>query len=280
MEGRLKQDHRRQEVHARHILVETEDEPRRGLAEELKKGADFRAPTRRGGNRRNPAPPMAAISALHQGPDGGGILQRRLALEPGNISTIGKSQFGWTHLRFRGKRRNRKAPEFARSRRQIETYVTRKAQADYVTKLRRGAKVEALDKPKRTCGQAGTPSPKAASPTDAKPAETKRRRRRSKNSHPVFEADSIHTVMAGFVPAILRLDVSSASKAGWPPDKPAMTIRFSEFNTCHSLQAGRAKRATAAVRAPRGGECRQRGGLPGLGLVATECDGVGRAPWL
>jgi peptidyl-prolyl cis-trans isomerase C len=44
-------------------------------------------------------------------------------------------------------KRTRKAPDFEAVRNQIETYVTRKAQADYVAKLREAAKVERMDKP-------------------------------------------------------------------------------------------------------------------------------------
>jgi peptidyl-prolyl cis-trans isomerase C len=57
-------------------------------------------------------------------------------------------------------KRSRKAPDFEQVKGQIETYVTRKAQADYVAKLREAAKVERMDKPAET----------AAKP-DAKPAD-------------------------------------------------------------------------------------------------------------
>ena len=57
-----------------------------------------------------------------------------------------KSQFGWHIIKVEEKR-NRKPPDFEQVKAQIETYVTRKAQADYVAKLRETAKIERMDKP-------------------------------------------------------------------------------------------------------------------------------------
>src|ERR1700732_3217203 len=126
-----------QEVHARHILVETEDEAK-AVAEELKKGADFAE--------------LAKKKSKDPGASDGGDLgfftkdqmvpefsTVAFALEPGKISEPVKSQFGWHIIKVEEKR-NRKAPEFDQVKSQIETYVTRKAQADYVAKLRAGAR--------------------------------------------------------------------------------------------------------------------------------------------
>src|SRR6202166_62635 len=139
-----------QEVHARHILVETEDEAK-AVAEELKKGADFAE--------------LAKKKSKDPGASDGGDLgfftkdqmvpefsTVAFALEPGKISDPVKSQFGWHIIKVEEKR-NRKAPEFDQVKSQIETYVTRKAQADYVAKLREGAKVERMDQ------AANTPAP-------------------------------------------------------------------------------------------------------------------------
>ena len=153
-----------QEVHARHILVETEDEAK-AVAEELKKGADFAE--------------LAKKKSKDPGASDGGDLgfftkdqmvpefsTVAFALEPGKISDPVKSQFGWHVIKVEEKR-NRKAPEFEQVKAQIETYVTRKAQADYVAKLRETAKVERLDKPAETAVK-----PEAAK-EPAKPADSK-----------------------------------------------------------------------------------------------------------
>jgi peptidyl-prolyl cis-trans isomerase C len=79
-----------------------------------------------------------------------------------------KSQFGWHVIKVEEKR-NRKAPDFDQVKAQIETYVTRKAQADYVAKLRETAKIERMDQAAaETTGQSDA-KPDAAKPDAAKP---------------------------------------------------------------------------------------------------------------
>src|SRR5258707_1529183 len=149
-----------QEVHARHILVETEDEAK-AVEDELKKGADLAE--------------LAKKKSKDPGASDGGDLgfftkdqmvpefsAVAFALEPGQISDPLKSQFGWHIIKVEEKR-NRKAPDFEQVKPQIETYVVRKAQADYVAKLRTAATVERMDKPEDT----------AAKPDPAKPADSK-----------------------------------------------------------------------------------------------------------
>src|ERR1700736_2036301 len=159
-EKAAKQIEGEQEVHARHILVESEDDAK-AIAADLKKGADFAE--------------LAKKKSKDPGASDGGDLgfftkdqmvpefsTVAFALEPGKISDPVKSQFGWHIIKVEEKR-NRKAPDFEQVKSQIETYVTRKAQADYVTKLREAAKVERMDKPEE---------PKAMSKPDAmKPTE-------------------------------------------------------------------------------------------------------------
>ena len=160
-----------QEVHARHILVETEDEAK-AIEAELKKGADFAELA-----KKKSKDPGAA-----DGGDLGFFTKDQMvpefsavafALEPGKISDPVKSQFGWHIIKVEEKR-NRKAPDFEQVKPQIETYVTRKAQAEYVAKLRESAKVERMDQ------AANTPAP---APDAAKAVRTRRwRRRRSKST--------------------------------------------------------------------------------------------------
>jgi peptidyl-prolyl cis-trans isomerase C len=155
-----------QEVHARHILVETEEQAKK-IEGELKKGADFAE--------------LAKKESKDPGASDGGDLgfftkdqmvpefsAAAYALEPGKISDPVKTQFGWHVIKVEEKR-TRKAPDFEQVKPQIETYVVRKAQADYVAKLRTAAKVERMDKPDEAAAK-----PDAAKPADSKMAPAKK----------------------------------------------------------------------------------------------------------
>ncbi|WP_375415296.1 peptidylprolyl isomerase [uncultured Bradyrhizobium sp.] len=155
-----------QEVHARHILVETEDQAEK-IEQDLKKGADFAE--------------LAKKESKDPGASDGGDLgfftkdqmvpefsAAAFALEPGKISDPIKTQFGWHVIKVEEKR-TRKAPDFEQVKPQIETYVVRKAQADYVAKLRQSAKVERMDRPDDASAK-----PDAAKPADGKAAPAKK----------------------------------------------------------------------------------------------------------
>ena len=154
-----------QEVHARHILVETEDEAK-AIEADLKKGADF----------ADLAKKKSKDPGASDGGDLGFFTKDQMvpefsavafALEPGKISDPVKSQFGWHIIKVEEKR-SRKAPDFDQVKAQIETYVTRKAQAEYVAKLREGAKVERLDQ------ASNEPAKPDAKPADSKMAPAKK----------------------------------------------------------------------------------------------------------
>src|SRR3954463_5751960 len=164
-EDAAKQISGEQEVHARHILVESEDQAKK-IEADLKKGADFAE--------------LAKKESKDPGASDGGDLgfftkdqmvpefsAAAFALEPGKISDPVKTQFGWHVIKVEEKRA-RKAPDFEQVKPQIETYVVRKAQADYVAKLRNTAKVERMDKPEDAA------KPDAAKPADSKMAPAKK----------------------------------------------------------------------------------------------------------
>ena len=152
-----------QEVRARHILVETEDEAKAVLAE-LKKGADFAT--------------LAKSKSKDPGSSEGGDLgyftkdqmvpefaEVAFKLEKGAISDPVKSQFGWHIIKVEDKR-ERQPPEFDKVKDQIEQYLVRRAQAELITKLRAAGKIE------RTAAPA-TPAPATPAPA-APPAEQKK----------------------------------------------------------------------------------------------------------
>ena len=153
--GKMKKE---PEVHARNILVDTEDEAKAVLAE-LKKGADFAE--------------LAKSKSKDPGSADGGDLgyftkdqmvpefsEVAFKLEKGQISDPVKSQFGWHIIKVEDKR-ERQPPEFDKVKDQLEQYVVRKSQSELITKLRAEGKIERLD------------APAAATPA-APPAEQKK----------------------------------------------------------------------------------------------------------
>jgi peptidyl-prolyl cis-trans isomerase C len=147
-----------EEVRARHILVENEDEAKQ-IVDELKKGGDFAEIAKK--KSKDPG--------ASDGGDLGYFTKEQMVpefskvafeMEPGKVSDPVKSQFGWHVIKVEDKRK-RKAPDFETVKPQIETYVTRKAQADLVAKLRESAKVERIE-------QKSEPAAKEVAPPPAK----------------------------------------------------------------------------------------------------------------
>ena len=147
----VKQMGEEKEVHARHILFraaagdekaakEAEDKAK-AVIERLKKGEDF----------------SKVANELTEDPSGkanGGDLgfftkeqmvpefsETAFKLEKGQISGPVKTQFGWHVIKVE-ESRIKPQPKFEDVKPQIEQYVTRKAQAEAVTKLRAEAKIE------------------------------------------------------------------------------------------------------------------------------------------
>ena len=142
-----------QEVHARHILVETEDEAKAVLTA-LKNGGDFEKLAK--DKSKDP-------SAAQNGGDLGYFSKDQMVpefaetafkLEKGQLSEPVKSQFGWHVIRSEDKR-SKPLPEFEQVKPQLVQFVVRNAQGAMITKLREGAKIEVLPAP----GAAAMPAP-------------------------------------------------------------------------------------------------------------------------
>ncbi len=155
-----------EEVRARHILVETEDEAK-AILEQLKGGADFATLA-----KEKSKDPGAA-----EGGDLGYFTKDQMVPEfadvaykmyPGQLSNPVKTQFGWHIIKLEDKR-TKQPPEFDKVKDQIEAYLARKSQTEFITKLRQSAKIERLDKPADKA--AGTPADKAADTPAVKPVE-------------------------------------------------------------------------------------------------------------
>jgi len=133
-----------QEVRARHILVPTEAEAKAILAE-IKKGTDFAELAK----QKSKDPGAAA-----EGGDLGYFAKEQMVpefaeaaykMDKGQLSEPVKTQFGWHIIKVEDKR-TKPVPEFDKVKDQIETFVMRKAQSEFITKLRDGAKIERMDK--------------------------------------------------------------------------------------------------------------------------------------
>lgn len=131
------------EVHARHILVETEAQAKE-IEAKLKGGADFAK--------------LAKEVSKDSGSDGGdlGYITKdqvvpefgnvAFSLEKGKISDPVKSQFGWHIIKIEDKR-ERKPPPFDAVKARIKTVLTQKAGDDLMKEARAKAKIENLTKP-------------------------------------------------------------------------------------------------------------------------------------
>ena len=165
----VKQMPAEEEVHARHILVRAApgDEAASKAAEEkiktvvarLNKGEDF-------------AKVASEVTEDPSGKANGGDLgffskeqmvpefaDAAFSLDKGKISAPVKTQFGWHVIKVEDKR-TKPAPSFDDVKPQVEAFVTRKAQADLVTKLRETAKVEKFYKPEAPAADAKPEEPK------------------------------------------------------------------------------------------------------------------------
>ncbi|HMO29205.1 peptidylprolyl isomerase [Enterovirga sp.] len=134
-----------EEIHARHILVDSEELAKKAAAR-VRAGEDFAKVA--GELSKDPG-------SKKDGGDLGFFTKDRMVapfaeaafkLKPNEISEPVKSQFGW-HVIQVLERRSKPLPTFEEMQEQIDQYLTRKAQQDAVLALRKTGKVERLDKP-------------------------------------------------------------------------------------------------------------------------------------
>ena len=148
------------EVHARHILLPTEDDAKAALAR-VKKGEDFAK--------------VATELSKDPGSEGGDLgwftkdkmvpefADAAFKMEPGQVSDPVKSQFGWHIIKVEEKRM-KTFPAFEQVKDQAARYVAQKAQTELITSLRGQVKIERFDEP--------SPSPTPAAPPDAPAASS------------------------------------------------------------------------------------------------------------
>jgi peptidyl-prolyl cis-trans isomerase C len=132
-----------QEVRARHILVETEDEAKAILAE-LKKGTDFadyaKLKSKDPGSAQDGGD-LGYFTKDQMVPEFSAVAFK---LDKGQLSDPVKTQFGWHVIKVEDKR-DRTMPPFDDIKERLQAYVVRKAQTEVISKLRQGAKIERVD---------------------------------------------------------------------------------------------------------------------------------------
>ncbi|MCB1541193.1 MAG: peptidylprolyl isomerase [Rhodoblastus sp.] len=134
------------EIHARHILVPTEEEAKKALAR-VTGGEDFakvateisKDPGSKGGDlgwftKDRMVPEFAAAAFKLE--------------KPGDISEPVKSQFGWHVIKLEEKR-TKEFPKLEQVRDQVVRYIMQKAEGEEVVKLRDAAKIERFDAPQK-----------------------------------------------------------------------------------------------------------------------------------
>ncbi len=159
-----------EEVHARHILVETEEEAK-VVREELDKGADFAELAKSKSKDPGAAAEGGDLGFFSKDQMVPEFAEAAFKLEKGKVSEPVKSPFGWHIIRVEEKR-TRPVPDFEQVKPQLESFVVRKAQSEYLAKLREDAKIERLDKPADAAKPAEAPA--AAPATPPAPAEEKK----------------------------------------------------------------------------------------------------------
>jgi peptidyl-prolyl cis-trans isomerase C len=129
-----------EEVHARHILVDNEDDAKK-IAARIKGGEDF---------AKVAAEASKDPGSKAEGGDLGWFTKERMVapfaeaafkLNAGQVSDPVKTQFGWHVIKVEEKR-VKPVPTFDEMKDQVDQYITRKTQQDLILKLREGAKIE------------------------------------------------------------------------------------------------------------------------------------------
>jgi len=147
-----------EEVRARHILVETEDEAK-AIVEQIKGGADFAAVAKEKSKDPGSAANGGDLDFMGKSELVPEFADVAFKMYPGQTSNPVKTQFGWHIIKLEEKR-NRQPPTFEQLKDRIEAFVMRKAQTELVTQLRETAKIERLDKPATPATPAPAPAKK------------------------------------------------------------------------------------------------------------------------
>jgi peptidyl-prolyl cis-trans isomerase C len=157
-----------QEIHARHILLPTEDEAKKALVR-VKGGEDF----------------AKVATELSKDPSGNGgdlgwftkdrmvpeFSEAAFKLKEGEVSEPVKTQFGWHVIKIEGVR-TKTFPPFEQVKDQAARYVSQKAESEAITQLHNAAKIELFDADGKPLPPAQATDPSKAAPAGADKSKT------------------------------------------------------------------------------------------------------------
>jgi len=147
-----------QEIHARHILVESKAEAEE-VAERLKKGEDFA--TLANEKSKDPGTEGGDLGFFTRGRMVKPFEEAAFALDVGEVSEPVETPFGWHIIRVEEKR-DQPLPAFDQVKEIIIAQLLQKKAQDVVTDLRKAAKIEVVDPELKKA--LDTPAPKGDAP--------------------------------------------------------------------------------------------------------------------
>ncbi len=130
-----------QEIHARHILVPTEEEAKK-VAERLKNGEDFATVAKEVSKDTNAE--GGDLGFFTRGQMLKPFEDAAFALDVGQISAPVQTQFGWHIIKVEEKR-DQKLPTFDQVKEAIKAQLVQQKAQEVVTGLRDAAKIEVVD---------------------------------------------------------------------------------------------------------------------------------------
>jgi peptidyl-prolyl cis-trans isomerase C len=136
-----------EEVRARHILVEGEDDAKK-IAARIKGGEDFAKVAKEVSKDPGSGAEGGDLGFFTKDRMVPEFAETAFAMKAGDISAPVKSQFGW-HIIKLEERRQKPLPPFAEVKDRIAQALAGKAQADFLQQLRAAAKIEKTEAPKK-----------------------------------------------------------------------------------------------------------------------------------
>lgn len=136
-----------EEVRARHILVEGEDDAKK-IAARVKGGEDFAKVAKEASKDPGSGAEGGDLGFFTKDRMVPEFAEAAFAMKPGEVSAPVKSQFGWHVIKVE-ERRQKPAPTFDQVKDRIAQALAGKAQGEFLTQLRAGAKIVKTEAPKK-----------------------------------------------------------------------------------------------------------------------------------